>query len=157
MFLFVCLFLFDWAGWVFAAISWCGSAVLSQRTATTPRTSCPIAQNLCQISYCCVLQSRGFLFKWSRRQIAFCRQTQSWYTVPILVPKRQIFKLPETELLSSQATKIAGCQPKRKTLQSQTISGKVQGLFTYVTFIILHFLITWLLMNSRRLLSWGVT
>ena len=40
----ICLyfFSFDWAGWVFlAAISWCGPAMLSQRTATIPGTSCP--------------------------------------------------------------------------------------------------------------------
>ena len=28
--------LFDWAGWIFAAISWCAPAILWQRTATTP-------------------------------------------------------------------------------------------------------------------------
>ena len=89
---FVCLFLFDWAGWVFAAISsvmWT-CCTFTEDSHNTKNFMPSSAQNLCQISYCCVLQSKGFLFKWSSRQIAFCRQTQSGYTVPILVPKEQI-------------------------------------------------------------------
>ena len=155
---FVCLFLFDWASSVFAAISWCGSAILSQRAAKTPRTSCPTAQN--QVSNQLLLCSpiKGFPFQMKQKANCLLQANTVWVHSTHFSAKGANFTVRlYRRLSSSRATKIAGCQLKRKTLQSQTISGKVQGLFTYVTFIIPHFLITWLLMNSRRLFKADVS
>ena len=98
---FVCLFLFDWASSVFAAISWCGSAILSQRAAKTPRTSCPTAQN--QVSNQLLLCSpiKGFPFQMKHKVNCLLQANTVWVHSTHLSAKKANFTARLYQRLSS--------------------------------------------------------